>query len=227
MRRLQELHSRLLARALRDYFHALADRVARRYLSLAKAVNSGDLLLPEDHAELQALMERYLGNVIEEQSALNALIVGGDPLAPGMPGYQLLQREVASRVVDITQATMRSIQDTLAEGLRNGYTARQIANGVPADEFRGLRSIVAETYANRHETIARTEVGFIANRTTNDRYRNAGVREVDIEDGPDCGWTEHDDPDLADGSRRTMDEFEAYPLSHPNCVRVPLPVVEF
>lgn len=38
-----------------------------------------------------------------------------------------------------------------------------------------------------------------------------------------CGWTSHDDPDLADGSTRTLEEAEAYPIAHPGCRRITLP----
>ena len=48
---------------------------------------------------------------------------------------------------------------------------------------------------------------------------------VQVYDGPECGWTEHDDPDLADGSLRTLEEADEYPLSHPHCQRAFGPVV--
>ena len=41
-----------------------------------------------------------------------------------------------------------------------------------------------------------------------------------------CGFTSHDDADHADGSIRTIDEFEAYPVAHPRCVRSRGPVIE-
>lgn len=47
-----------------------------------------------------------------------------------------------------------------------------------------------------------------------------------IFDGDDCGWTEHEDPELASGSVRTLDEAEEWPLSRPNCVRAWAPAVE-
>lgn len=233
---MQDSYERIIARALERYFRELATTVVRRYLALetrgapagnVKQVSPGDLLTPDDEAALEALMQRYAGAIVEEQSALIGELIGVDPLADGMPGMQLIRAEVARRVVNVNAGTRRAIQDVLLEGLRNGYSARQIANGVPDDEFRGLRAVVSETYRGRHETIARTEVAHVANRTSEDRYRAGGVEEVDISDGPDCGWTFHDDPDKADGSRRTLAELHEYPLSHPNCRRVPLPVVEF
>lgn len=41
-----------------------------------------------------------------------------------------------------------------------------------------------------------------------------------------CGWTSHDDPDAAHGSIRDLDDFEEYPISHPNCVRAGAPFID-
>lgn len=223
---LQERQTQALARALERFFVTLAGRAARRFLELSKDVSPSDIITSGDERELERIMLAHLTSTIEDQSDLVAELIDIDPLREGMPGMELLRSEVAQRIVRINAQTRLAVQDTLRDGLARGYTATQIANGVPDDGFRGIRAVVRQTYANRHETIARTEVGHIAQRTSEDRYRAGGVREVDISDGPDCGWTEHDDPDLADGSRRTLEELHANPLSHPNCVRVPLPVVE-
>lgn len=40
-----------------------------------------------------------------------------------------------------------------------------------------------------------------------------------VEDGPDCGWTYHDDPETAAGKVVTPEEALSYPLAHPNCRR--------
>jgi len=58
-----------------------------------------------------------------------------------------------------------------------------------------------------------------------EQYSNEGVTQVEVIDGDDCGWEEHDSGDLADGTTRTMNEAEANPISHPNCRRVFVPVV--
>lgn len=42
---------------------------------------------------------------------------------------------------------------------------------------------------------------------------------VEVSDGPGCGWTAHTDPDTADGTIRSIDEADAYPISHPGCIR--------
>lgn len=42
---------------------------------------------------------------------------------------------------------------------------------------------------------------------------------VQVSDGPDCGWAEHNDDDRADGTLRTTLDALAHLTAHPNCVR--------
>ena len=74
-------------------------------------------------------------------------------------------------------------------------------------------------------TIARTEVAQASAAAASAVWDELGVQWVDIWDGSGCGWTTHDDPDKANGSRRTLEAYQAQPLSHPNCRRVALPVL--
>jgi hypothetical protein len=55
----------------------------------------------------------------------------------------------------------------------------------------------------------------------------SGVRYFAISDGLGCGWSAHNDSDLAAGSVRTLEEVSSYPISHPRCARAisPLPLV--
>lgn len=46
-----------------------------------------------------------------------------------------------------------------------------------------------------------------------------GVSYYSVSDGRSCGWTHHDDPDVASGSIRSALEASDYPLGHPNCRR--------
>ncbi|MFG2359384.1 hypothetical protein [Streptomyces sp. NPDC048521] len=50
-----------------------------------------------------------------------------------------------------------------------------------------------------------------------------GTEWVEIRDGADCGWTEHDDPDRANRTLRTVQDALAHPSAHPNCQRELLP----
>lgn len=42
---------------------------------------------------------------------------------------------------------------------------------------------------------------------------------MQVRDGPECGWVAHEDPDHADGTIRSVEDCEAYPLAHHGCRR--------
>jgi hypothetical protein len=72
----------------------------------------------------------------------------------------------------------------------------------------------------RAETIARTETKTAQNYSSIEAYRASEVVEaLIVYDGDDCGWTGHDDPELANGKVVTFDEAAQNPLAHPRCVR--------
>jgi hypothetical protein len=55
----------------------------------------------------------------------------------------------------------------------------------------------------------------------------SGVRYFAISDGLGCGWSAHNDSDLAAGSVRTLEEVSSYPISHPRCVMPGTEVVPY
>ena len=78
----------------------------------------------------------------------------------------------------------------------------------------------------RGETIARTETKRAQNLSAIKSYQNNPQCEaIRVWDGPDCGWTYHDDPLKADGRIVSFQEAADQPLSHPRCVRSMGPVV--
>ncbi|MFJ6608227.1 hypothetical protein [Streptomyces lydicus] len=50
-----------------------------------------------------------------------------------------------------------------------------------------------------------------------------GAQFLEVRDGADCGWTEHNDPDRANRTVRTVADALAHPLAHPHCQREFLP----
>lgn len=50
-----------------------------------------------------------------------------------------------------------------------------------------------------------------------------GIDFLEVRDGDDCGWTEHNDPDRANRTLRTVADALAHPLAHPHCQREFLP----
>jgi HK97 family phage portal protein len=135
--------------------------------------------------------------------------------------------QASARVKSINDLTRTRINDALAKGVSRGYSLRQIADGVDADNFNGLRNIVRgipgrPDAVKRARTIARSEVRWAQNQTTALRYKASGVSEVIIRDGDDF-----DEACAAvDGTRQTIEWYEANPIEHPNCTRGATPVTE-
>ena len=134
--------------------------------------------------------------------------------------------QASVRVKAINDVTRTRINTALQEGVNRGYSLRQIADGVQKDQFNGLRNIVRgipgrPDAAKRARTIARTEVRWAQNQTTALRYRSSGVNEVIIRDGD-----EDDGCRAVDGTRQTIEWYEANPTEHPNCTRGATPITE-
>lgn len=144
-----------------------------------------------------------------------------------------VKSEGVSGVLDKVATEVKGISDTSRELLR-GAVDRAATQGQSVDELARDISDLVGSWASTPEggtmarswTIASTETATAYNTASTAGYRESGlVEEVDVYDGPDCGWTEHDDPDLADGSTRTLDDADEYPISHPHCQRAFGPVV--
>jgi len=128
----------------------------------------------------------YLIDQTIESGALAAQLVGVAPLLRESPELTALMAQMGTRIRGINDETLRAVQAILRVAAERGYTHYQIANGVEADGYRGIRAVVEETYRGRADTIARTELGTASQRAAHDRYREANVVEVRILDGIDC-----------------------------------------
>lgn len=135
-------------------------------------------------------------------------------------GVQRVLKRVATRVTMIDKASQEMIARRVAYEVSASSNADRLEAGL-----RDLLRSWGETGGRAH-IIAMTESANAYNQAAVEGYRESGlVEEVEVYDGPDCGWTEHDDPDLADGSVRTLEEAQAYPEAHPHCQRAFGPVV--
>lgn len=134
--------------------------------------------------------------------------------------------EATTHVDDTTKALVRRIgRDAALRTALEGNTAKQ-ASAV----MRGIlreQGIHAVTYANGAkmglkgyaEMAIRTSTALALNEGTLQGSADAGCLYWEIFDGPTCGWTYHDDPELANGKIVSRDDALAYPISHPNCRR--------
>jgi hypothetical protein len=208
------------AEDLADYFEAFLGR-AGIAKDVAFPFDPDDIDWVSEGAELGKVLARWYTKLGE--------------LAFGAAAEQLVLTEIR---FDLAANDTRPIRDLLArEVTRISDTTRDIivdkvetaiARGLSVDElvagtgdFTGLRDL----FGSRAQTIALTETATAYNTASLAGYGASGlVDEVEVFDGLDCGWTSHDDPDLADGSRRTLEEASEQPISHPNCQRAFGPV---
>lgn len=133
-----------------------------------------------------------------------------------------VRNRLANQVAGITDTTRQILRDKVAAAIDRGYSIDELVGGVADDGFVGLDDL----FGTRADTIALTETATAYNTASLSGYADSGLVEtVEVFDGEECGWTEHDDPDAADGSIRTLDEADDYPVAHPNCQRAFGPVV--
>lgn len=125
---------------------------------------------------------------------------------------RLVLNEAAERVVLIDTATRNALREQLKEGQRRGYSAFQLAAGVPAEEFRGIAGLFGTTWKGRAETIALTELAQAQAVASLNRYEATGlVDAVEI--------VEHTDTDEPCARRNgQVVPLSARPLPlHPRC----------
>lgn len=177
-------------------------------------------LAQEIAPELQKVAERTWADVTKAGVLSNISFESSEGL--------VLERlnQASARVKSINDLTRTRINTALQNGVNKGYSLRQIADGVPKDNFNGLRQIVRgipgrPDAAKRARTIARTEVRWAQNQTTAVRYKASGVSMVVIRDGDD-----DEDCRAVDGTTQTIEWYESNPTAHPNCTRGATPVTE-
>jgi hypothetical protein len=229
-RRLQRFFSDQAARVLHRFLLAIPaanwDRATKDIEEMPVVPPTAEEILPhEEQGMLWLALIPFLYQATVNSGNLAGELVGVGVFASQDPRIYELLKDAGSRVAGIHRTTLEAIRATLAEGVQRGYSMRQIAYGVPEDEFRGLRAVITESYKGRALTIATNEIANARAMAAAERFQEAGVSMVYIMDGPGCGWFSHSGGDVANGSRRTLIEYRQTPYSHINCVRVGLPIM--
>lgn len=142
--------------------------------------------------------------------------------------------DVAENLQDIDQSTRAALrswaEDSTRAGLLESQTAVQAGKDmarVAADQ--GMFSVTysngaTHAMADYAETVVRTTTATAYNRGSVTQCREDGIEYVQYADGPECGVDGHDDDTLADGLIVALDD--VIDISHPNCRRAMLPVVD-
>lgn len=170
----------------------------------------------EDAALSRALTPLHRDATQAAVRAASSVGVKADPAAGSLAA---LSGQLAGRVTGINETTRSALAATLADGQARGYTARQIADGVPADGYPGVAGVFEQARGYRAEMIAATETALAYNLSSTAAYRDGGMEQVEVSDGDG-----DDECAAADGQVWTLDEAEANPLQHPNCRRQFLPL---
>jgi hypothetical protein len=120
------------------------------------------------------------------------------------------------------QAFLRAVQDTARSGGYRINTATLLRDH-PLDTV-----IYGNNARHPVDAWARAAVTWQAVTTANTAAARTSLDELgtewlEVRDGADCGWTEHNDPDRANRTLRTVQDALAHPSAHPHCQRELLP----
>jgi len=177
----------------------------------------------DEQARLFAILEqRYLQMLAAVQAALVRLFpgIGDERFRVRDQDVNALLRDAAQRVVRIDETTRQNIAEQLRVGQALGFSNYEIAHGRPDVGYHGIDGLYAETWKNRAEMIARTEMQHAQNESALNRYSATGLVDmVKIIDG--------DEWDLPCARRNgTVVPITDHPeLNHPNCTLVVVPIV--
>ena len=113
-----------------------------------------------------------------------------------LPAVRAITSQASARATLIHNTTNKAFQRTVATALERGYSIEQLARGVPADKFPGIRSVALETIT-RSRLIARTEVMRTQNLSSLGHYKEQGfeyMRADDVDGDPDDNYVPDGDP---------------------------------
>lgn len=136
-------------------------------------------------------------------------------------------------VRDSTRELVQSLtRDWVRSKMYTGLTAEQAGIRLAADlADHGVTSIV---YTDGRRVGLSTYTDMVTRTKSAEAYQIGGFHQGDrlgvqwweVFDGASCGWTSHDDPQIANGLILDTNTAMSYPISHPNCTRSTSPRVD-
>lgn len=233
---------------MRAYFVGLSGRVVRGKSYEGEVLLKARLQVPsipwrEERRRLTNILEAHYATVGEATYGVVSSQVGAEVAWDlSNRNVKAILGEVGNRVTYINEESRRRIRALVLAEIEKGSNADRLESqlrvltrswaglGGPvsmSEEDRRRLSASEAMARSRAHSISLTETGNAYNKSSLAAYRESGlVTRVVVYDGADCGWEAHDDPDLAAGSSRSLDEAAGHPLSHPHCQRAFGPQVE-
>ena len=186
-------------RGLRNRVDGILGRYMSRDITDVKALPfDEDALIPDgEFNQLSPVLRAAILEISKKTfDAINGNGLAGTlEWSEKLPLIQSLGTSAPQRAQLIHRTTSGAIKKAVRVALREGYSVEQLAKGVPADGFPGLRSILTET-EKRARLIARTEVMRTQNQTSVGFYKAQGfnwVRADDVDGDPDDNYIDPGD----------------------------------
>jgi HK97 family phage portal protein len=178
---------------LRDRVNGITGRLMERSEASGTPIDPGIelelLITPEAEQELvQLLRNSYIRISKEAFIIIAASGLAGDiaawsnkdPVVTGMLS------QANTRAAMIHHTPNKHIKKSVDEAISRGYSIEQLARGVPADNFPGIRSVMADGIDWKAKRVARTETMRTQNMVSTDLYSKQGI-DYSLAYDPDGG----------------------------------------
>jgi len=198
-----------------------------------------------DHAEQIAsrhVLRSAIGDAYAMGGHATALTVGSPLATTGvdLDAVTFLATDTYSEILQTTRyirtSTKALIRELDRNHVRDKLYAGQTAIQAGKDLSRSLRQRLGSegvsaiiyrdgshhSFGSYAEMLIRTKTAEAYQLGGFNQAEHFGVRFMEIQDGPGCGWSTHNDTRQANGLILPLDEARAYPLSHPQCRRAAL-----
>jgi len=217
---------------LSEFFRAQFERVAERLRNgwpkakAARKANPPDFWDDSEDDELRFALQGFYVEI--GRDGLQAVANNLNKIVAKPQVRAVIEDLLAyggQRISDINAKTLQSLTLTLAEGTRRGYSLNQIIEGVPDENYPGVKGTTldngTEAFSDyRAEMIARTETALSYNRAAVTGYGAYGVEQLEAYDGDG-------DPECAERAGQVYSIEEALGIEdHPNGTLVWSPVIE-
>lgn len=218
----------------RWYYLTPHSRIARLE-QMERAIREISLLI-----EIRVRESLGITSAAYETGAWNAALAAGTNATFTLPDIDAMARVALDTYDDILAATthMRTDAKALVKTMTRDWVNAKLATGKTATDA-GIdlalalsdEKIAGIVYKNGarvgvssySDMVMRTKTAMAYQEGGFQQGKQLGIEWWEIMDGPDCGLTYHDDPQLADGLIVDTTTAERWPISHPNCVRVTTP----
>lgn len=142
-----------------------------------------DLVPAAEEGELSNSLLRIYTDVVRDtfDNVNESNIAGFLAFNEKLPAVQRILTTAGTRAKMIHSTTSKVVQNSVETALRRGYSIEQLARGVPAENFPGIRATLSETQV-RARLIARTEVMRSQNLSSLAHFNTQGFEYMRADD---------------------------------------------